>query len=798
MTIWIPETSGPEPISVGRPSAAVVRGGAVRLVRLSAGDRLTVRDPEGRQPAHLHLFGPGSALRGLPGTPAPPFPDAIRALAGGDAAIAAASHASEIHGVSLFEAGSPAGACLTLEAVEPVLCAIAAPGGPMAPHEQEPATDLVLEIVPAAPRLGDVPPPLADAVVLDLRIDAATAGAYRVKAGDYIQIIDVEGRQCSDFLAFDAADLAKGEEFDLDATVTRTLMGRSFSGPGLHSKYFDRRMRPLVEVVQDTVGRHDTFLLACSAKYYEDMGYPGHSNCTENFNRCLEPYGVKPRAGWPAINFFYNTFVDEHDTIGMDEPWSRPGDYVLLRALTDLVCASSSCADDIDPANGWQPTDIHLRVYDGRLADLERGSAHRMTPDAEPRLSRESGFHPRTSALTRNFEDYRGTWLPTAYSGEGPIGEYWACRERAAMMDLSALRKFEVTGPDAEDLLQLAVPRNIRKLAVGQVVYTPLLYEHGGMIDDGTIFRLGAHNFRFVCGEDYSGLWLRQLAEKHGLKVWVRNASGQLDNIAVQGPLSRDILAPIVATPPHQPTLFELKWFRFTIGRIGDIPVVVSRTGYTGELGYEIWCHPGRAAELWDAVMAAGRPYGLAPMGLAALDMVRIEAGLVFAGYDFSDETDPFEAGIGFTVPKETPEPYIGDAAVARRRSAPHRVLVGLDVAGNEQVGHGDCVHSGRARIGVVTSAVRSPVLGKTIALARLDVSMATIGTAVEIGKLDGEQKRVAASVVRFPHYDPEKTRVRAEAGRTAGAPAPQASPASPSPASASADDPRGSALRTS
>ena len=390
-----------------------------------------------------------------------------------------------------------------------------------------------------------------------------------------------------------------------------------------------------------------------------------------------------------------------------------------------------------------------------------------MTPDSEPRLTRESGFHSRTSALTRNFVDYRGFWLPTCYAAAGPIEEYWACRERAIIMDLSPLRKFEVVGPDAEDLLQMAVTRNIKKLAVGQVVYTAMCYDHGGMIDDGTVFRLCQHNFRWICGDDYSGTWLRTLAATHKLKVWVKSSTDQLHNVAVQGPKSREILAGLVVTPPHQPTLAELKWFRFTIGRIAGVPVLISRTGYTGELGYEIWCHPSQAPVVWDAVWAAGQPAGLTPMGLTALDMVRIEAGLVFAGYDFCDQTDPFEAGIGFTVPKDKSDAYVGSDAIMRRRDAPHRRLVGLDIVGNETVGHGDPVFVGRAQVGVVTSATRSPSLGKTIALARLDVSASEIGTAIEIGKLDGHQKRLAATVVAFPHFDPKKTRVRTEA--TAG-----------------------------
>ena len=241
----------------------------------------------------------------------------------------------------------------------------------------------------------------------------------------------------------------------------------------------------------------------------------------------------------------------------------------------------------------------------------------------------------------------------------------------------------------------------------------------------------------------------------------MRSSTDQLANVALQGPLSREILGPLVATPAHRPTVAELGWFRFTIGRIGDIPVVVSRTGYSGELGYEIWCHPGRAPELWDALMAAGGPRGLLPAGLDALDMLRIEAGLVFAGYEFCDQTDPFEAGIGFAAPKSKRAPFIGSDALARRRENPQRVLAGLIVEGAEAVGHGDPVYAGRMQVGVITSATRSPILGQTIALARVDISQSAIGTALAIGKLDGQQKRIGAAVVRFPHYDPDKRRVR-------------------------------------
>src|SRR5699024_8561439 len=219
------------------------------------------------------------------------------------------------------------------------------------------------------------------------------------------------------------------------------------------------------------VGRHDTFGLACNAKYYEDFGYPGHVNCTDNFNGQLDRYGVAARKGWPALNLFYNTMFDEHNMLVFDEPWSRPGDYVMMRAEKDLVCASSACPDDVDPSNAWVPTDIHLRVYPAERK-FSMAISHRVTPDSEAKLTRETGFHPRTSALTRQFVDYRNFWLPTHYDSHGAIEEYWACREKAAIMDLSPLRKFEVLGPDAEALLQYGVTRNIRKLTEGKVVYT--------------------------------------------------------------------------------------------------------------------------------------------------------------------------------------------------------------------------------------------------------------------------------------------------------------------------------------
>ncbi len=753
-----------------------VSGGGALLVEIEAGDKVTIANAEGGQACELVALDKDgrsdAAILGVIGNSVAAGLKAL--LLSGDASLRQFRAKIERRGINLagaqavriFDSTTPAGTSEAFTVQRGGSLIVAAPGGPMSLEAQDTTTPLTLRIdrarIKSAARF-ELPDPLADPM-LDQRIKSATAEAYFVKAGDYIQIIDVDGRQCTDFQCFSARKLDRGKDHPLDVTTTRTLMGASYPMPGLHSKYYDQDMEPLVEVVQDTCGRHDAFALACAAKYYDDIGYPGHPNCSTNFNTALADKGVNARAGWMAVNFFFNTSIDANGLVVSDEPWSRPGDYVLLRALTDIVCVSSACPDDTTPANGWNLTDIHVRTYSG-AEKFTRAVARRMSPDAEPVMTRETAFHSSFAKHTRNFIEYKGYWLANSFAKAGPIEEYWACREKAVVMDLSPLRKFEVTGPDSEALLQYVLTRDVKKLGVGQVVYSAMCYEHGGMIDDGTLLRLGRDNFRWIGGDEFGGTWLRQQAEKLGLKVMVRSSTDQMHNIAVQGPKSRDILNDIIWTSPVQPSIGELEWFRFAVARIGDaqgVPIVVSRTGYTGELGYEIFCHPRDADKVFDAVWEAGQPHGLKPMGMAALDMVRIEAGLIFAGTEFSDETDPFEAGIGFTVPLKTKQDdFIGRTALMRRKDNPARKLVGLEISGNVDVGHGDCVHIGRPQIGVVTSSMRSPLLGKNVALARLDVAHAEIGTEVEIGKLDGHQKRLPAKIVAFPHYDPQKTKPR-------------------------------------
>lgn len=771
-------SSRPRVLRPGVPALAegverhFVNGGGLLVVEAQAGDVVSVVTPEGGQVADVVAFDrEGRPDPGLTGKAFGQTGDAVRAIVARDALAAERLQAkklsiAEADAVRLLSKDSLPGDEDSFTLNENGRLIIAASGGPMRVDEHDPPTGLTVFITRQRPNqpLGErLPDPLAEPR-LDLRIDRRTAASYEVKAGEYIQIIDVSGRQCTDYQAFSAAALDKGVERCLDVTTTRTVMGSGYPGPGLHAKYYDQDFAPLVELVQDNCTRHDAFGLACAAKYYEDMGYPGHVNCSDNFNYALESYPIAPRRGWMAMNFFYNTGIDDHNQFYLDEPWSRPGDYVLMRALTDLVNVSSACPDDTSTANAWDPTDIHVRVYPANL-EAKRSIGFRKRPDSEVAMTKETGFHAKTSELTRNFVEYNGYWLANEYTNHGVIAEYWAAREKAVILDLSALRKFEVVGPDAETLLQRCLTRNVRKLAVGDVVYTAMCYETGTMIDDGTLFRMADENFRWIGGNDYGGEWLRKQANEMGLEVRVRSSTDQLHNVAVQGPLSRDILRKIIWTPPHVANMDEMGWFKFSVGRIGDhdgIPVVVSRTGYSGELGYEVFCHPDDGPAVWDAIWAAGEPEGMVPLGLAALDMLRIESGLIFAGYEFDDQTDPFEAGIGFTVPlKSKNEDFIGRDALLKRKENPQRKLVGLELVGNELAAHGDCVHVERHQVGTVTSAMRSPVLAKNIALCRIAAEYAEPGTEVEIGKLDGHQKRLPATVVAFPHYDPKKERPR-------------------------------------
>tara|TARA_Y100001970_G_scaffold287507_1_gene412333 strand:- start:1406 stop:3745 length:2340 start_codon:yes stop_codon:yes gene_type:complete len=668
----------------------------------------------------------------------------------------------------VFDKNAIAGETIILNSKDKCYCIFAAPGNDMIVHDQNPPTDLTIIIKRAKIKNNDkefslIPDPIYDPDN-EINIDRQTATGYQVKAGDYIQIITPTGRQCSDFVAYDTAKLDKGFERGLDWQTTRTFMGHTFPGPGLYSKFYDTDHEPLIEVIRDTVGIHDTFNLACTSKYYEDAGYFGHANCSDNLNGSMEKYGVEKKKGWQAINLFFNTSAGGQNSVTSDESYARPGDYVIFKALKDLTCGTTACPSDIDSCNGWNPTDIFVRTYE-KSKEFTKSYGFRMKTDSENKLTRNTGFYERTTKLTRNFVDARGFWLPNDYTKHGVINEYNACRDNAVLIDLSSLRKFEILGPDSEELMNYTLTRNVKKLSVGQVVYSAMCYENGTMFDDGTLLKLSDHGFRWICGDEYGGEWLKEQAKKKNYKVHIKNSTDQINNLSLQGPNSRKILEKIIFTPPTQPSISELEWFRFTICRLEElngIPLIVSRTGYTGELGFEIWCHPSDAPTVWDKVMEAGKDEGLIPAGFAALDLLRIEAGLILFGNEFDGQQDPFEAGIGFSVPlKSKTEDFIGRENLIKRKENPQKKLVGLELIGKEQANHGDCVHIGRSQVGIITSGCISPTLNKNIALCRIDVGHSEIGTDVEIGKIDGHQKRIPAKIVGFPHYDPKKTKVR-------------------------------------
>ncbi len=622
---------------------------------------------------------------------------------------------------------------------------------------------IIIDHQPAKAIINQLPDPLGE-VRDEFTVQRGTARSYEVKAGETVQIIDIEGQQCSDFMALNARALDRGLERCIDSTVTRSMVRGAYPIPGLFDKFYDQDMKPLLKLKQDTVGRHDTFAYACTARGYEERGFFGHLNCSDNISHAYNRYGIAARAAWPAINFFFNSWIDHRDNlIQSDEAWSKPGDYVALEAMTDLIAVSTACPDDVDPINGWNPTDVHVRIY-RKETPVRHAVAYRSEPDSEAILTEHSAFHERTSKLTRHFVVARDLWLPQNYEATRAQEEYRACRESVTIQDMSSLRKFDILGPDAEALLQLALTRDMTKLSTNRGVYALMCDDTGAVIDDGTLFRLTADTYRWCCGSDDSGLQLKRLAEQSGLNVWIKSTYSALPNLAIQGPRSRDLMNRVCFTQPTQTDVANLKWFGSTVARLYDRdgePFQLTRSGYTGELGYEIFCHPGSAVAIWDALTSEGADFGLTPMGLEALDIIRIEAGLMAAGAEFTDDVDAFEAGLGFAVDLKKND-FVGKAALQRNQQNPRRVLKGLKFAGQEAPMHGDGVFLDRRQVGTVTSATVSPTLGCAIAMARLAVEYSDNDASLQVGKLDGHSKRLHATVCDIPFVDPTRSRARA------------------------------------
>ncbi len=388
-------------------------------------------------------------------------------------------------------------------------------------------------------------------------------------------------------------------------------------------------------------------------------------------------------------------------------------------------------------------------------------------------------LHERTSALCRSSNWRR--WAGFLAAGSYDLyhdREYWAIRNAAGLIDVSPLYKYMIRGPDAVQFLDRLVTRNVRKCRVGRVMYTPWCDGDGKVIDDGTLARLDENVFRLTSA-DPSLLWLHDNAA--GMDVSFEDVSGSTAALALQGPTSRKILYSIAV-----PGIEDLGFFGVTNVELAGIPVSVSRTGYTGDLGYEIWVDAGQAVRLWDSLTEAGRPYGIVPTGLMALDMARIEAGLVLVTVDYvpthqalleSQKSTPLELGLAWTVDLGK-ENFVGRNALVRQAATgPEWRLRGLEIdwVSLEQA-YGSAglppmvpssawrtsvpVYGGSGQVGYATSGCWSPLLKKYIALAHLEGAAGALGTRLEMEvTVEHQRLRAAATVVEMPFFDPPRKR---------------------------------------
>lgn len=388
-----------------------------------------------------------------------------------------------------------------------------------------------------------------------------------------------------------------------------------------------------------------------------------------------------------------------------------------------------------------------------------------------------TALHARTFPLCEslNYREWSGYYAVSAYEGNHEH-EYNAIRNAAALIDVSPLFKYLVTGQDAPRFVDRIITRNVAKMEVGQVVYTPWCDEHGKVIDDGTVSRLGETRFRWTAA-DPSLRWFRQNAA--GLRVSIEDISEEVAAVALQGPTSARLLRAV-----SDADIDRLKYFRVTSGTIGGVRVEISRTGYTGDLGYEIWMPATHAVTVWDALMTGGQPFDVKPAGMLALDVARVEAGLLLIDVDFhsskkavldSQRYTPYEMGLGRLVSLDKGR-FIGQQALQRERAAgPRRRIVGLHVDWTEverlydKAGLAPAVAATASRaavpvyregkqVGKATTTTWSPVLKKMIALATVDRPHEADGSRLQIElTLEAVRHRVAATVVPTPFFNPPR-----------------------------------------
>ena len=388
-------------------------------------------------------------------------------------------------------------------------------------------------------------------------------------------------------------------------------------------------------------------------------------------------------------------------------------------------------------------------------------------------------FHSRTSGLcaSQNWRTWSGFFVASSYDVVHDY-EYHAIRNSAALIDVSPLYKYDVRGRDALKLVNRVITRDAAKCAVAQALYSCLCENDGAVIQDGTVFRLEEDYFRFHLADP--GLrWLRLNAL--GMDVSVEEVSEQVAALAIQGPNALKILQELVDVE-----LGGLRFFRLANGHILQVPVIVSRTGYTGDLGYEIWLGAEYAGQIWDHFMKKGQSFGIKPTGLLALDVARLEAGFILLEVDYigaekamiaSQRYSPFEIGLGWTVDLKKHHFVGSDALKAIHERGPSRQIMGLEINLSDyeylfrQAGlppefpiaawRGTApVYKDEKQVGHATTGAWSPMLKKYITLATIEQDFAQPGTRLEMEvTVNYARKTAGATVVKLPFYDPARKR---------------------------------------
>lgn len=360
----------------------------------------------------------------------------------------------------------------------------------------------------------------------------------------------------------------------------------------------------------------------------------------------------------------------------------------------------------------------------------------------------KTAFDAPQRELGCEFMDWEG-WLWPNHFGDAAV-EHRAVRQGVGVWDESPLRKWDFRGRDALQAADSIFTNDMLGLERGQIRYAPFCDADGKMVGDGTVFKFDDEHAWVITALDSDLQHFEQVVS--GLDVAIEPITATLPHVQLQGPGSRELLARI-----SDADVGALRYFRFLPEqvKVGGVPAFVSRTGYSGELGYEIFCEPADAAGLWAALTAAGA----VPYGLAAVETLRIESGLIFIGYDyFQHETSPFDMSLDKVVRLDTGD-FSGKAALAETAKSPPRRLVTLGVEGNTAPEYGAAVTSGGEPAGTLTSPCESPTLGRVVGLAVLETRLAAPGTRVEVALGDGT---VPATVEPLPVYDPEKRRPRA------------------------------------